>query len=119
MPSRRGGRGSARSSARSSSTSSSARRPPSARAAPSRAREQGVATEVESVRRSQLLFLFGLAAGGAWALARRLGKIELAGRVALVTGGSRGLGLVLSRELGRRGMRVVICARDEEELERA
>jgi short-subunit dehydrogenase len=36
-----------------------------------------------------------------------------------VTGGSRGLGLVLARELGLRGMRVVILARDEEELERA
>jgi short-subunit dehydrogenase len=39
--------------------------------------------------------------------------------VALVTGGSRGLGLILARELGGRGMRIVICARDEEELERA
>lgn len=64
----------------------------------------------------------GLAAGvalGAWAVARRFGRRSLAGRVALVTGGSRGLGLVLARELGRRGMRVVVCARDEAELERA
>ncbi|HEY6098883.1 MAG TPA: SDR family NAD(P)-dependent oxidoreductase [Anaeromyxobacter sp.] len=64
----------------------------------------------------------GVAAGlavGAWALARRLGRLELAGKVALVTGGSRGLGFVLSRELVRRGMRVVVCARDEGELERA
>jgi short-subunit dehydrogenase len=45
--------------------------------------------------------------------------VRLAGGIALVTGGSRGLGLVLARELGHRGMRVVICARDEEELERA
>jgi short-subunit dehydrogenase len=45
--------------------------------------------------------------------------VRLAGKVALVTGGSRGLGLVLARELGLRGMRVVIVARDEEELERA
>jgi short-subunit dehydrogenase len=71
------------------------------------------------VRRSKLLFLFGIAAGGAWAVARRLGRVELRGKVAIVTGGSRGLGLVLARELGRRGMRVVVCARDEEELERA
>jgi short-subunit dehydrogenase len=71
------------------------------------------------VRRSELLFLLGIAAGGAWALARRLGRVELRGKVAIVTGGSRGLGLVLARELGRRGMRVVVCARDEEELERA
>lgn len=53
------------------------------------------------------------------ALARRLRRVRLAGKLALVTGGSRGLGLVLARELGLRGMRVVICARDEEELERA
>ncbi len=64
----------------------------------------------------------GIAAGlafGAWTLGRRLGRLALARRVALVTGGSRGLGYVLARELGRRGMRVVVCARDEEELERA
>lgn len=65
---------------------------------------------------------WGFAAGlavGAWALTRRLARQELARRVALVTGGSRGLGFVLARELGRRGMRVVLCARDEAELERA
>jgi NAD(P)-dependent dehydrogenase (short-subunit alcohol dehydrogenase family) len=45
--------------------------------------------------------------------------MELTGRVALVTGASRGLGLALARELLRRGCRVVVCARDPEELERA
>jgi short-subunit dehydrogenase len=60
-----------------------------------------------------------MALGAAYALGRSLGRARLAGRVALVTGGSRGLGLVLARELGRRGMRVVLVARDEEELERA
>jgi len=60
-----------------------------------------------------------LLGAGAWALAIRLRRRDLSGQVALVTGGSRGLGLVLARELGRRGMRVAICARDEEELERA
>lgn len=44
---------------------------------------------------------------------------ELSGRVALVTGASRGLGYLLARELGRHGCRVMICARDPEELERA
>ncbi|HEY6006443.1 MAG TPA: SDR family NAD(P)-dependent oxidoreductase, partial [Anaeromyxobacter sp.] len=64
----------------------------------------------------------GFAAGlavGAWLLARRLARLDLARKVALVTGGSRGLGFVLARELGRRGMRVVVCARDEAELDRA
>jgi NAD(P)-dependent dehydrogenase (short-subunit alcohol dehydrogenase family) len=41
------------------------------------------------------------------------------GAVAIVTGGSRGLGLATARELGRRGARLVICARDEAELGRA
>ena len=71
------------------------------------------------MRGRELLFVGGLVAGGAWAIARRLGRIELTGRVVVITGGSRGLGLVLARKLGRRGMRVVVCARDEEELERA
>jgi short-subunit dehydrogenase len=60
-----------------------------------------------------------LAGGAALALSRRIGRVRLHGKVALVTGGSRGLGLVLARELGHRGARVVLCARDEEELERA
>ncbi|MEX2218179.1 MAG: SDR family NAD(P)-dependent oxidoreductase [Phycisphaerales bacterium] len=41
---------------------------------------------------------------------------DWAGKVALVTGGSRGLGLVLARELVCRGARVAICARDRVEL---
>lgn len=41
------------------------------------------------------------------------------GELALVAGGSRGLGLLLARELLTRGSRVVICARDESELQRA
>ncbi len=41
---------------------------------------------------------------------------ELRGEVALVTGGSRGLGFLIARELGRSGCRVAICARDGQEL---
>jgi short-subunit dehydrogenase len=44
---------------------------------------------------------------------------SLAGRVVLITGGSRGLGLVLAREAAAQGARVAICARDPETLERA
>lgn len=40
-------------------------------------------------------------------------------QVALVTGGTRGFGFLLARELGRRGARVAICARDDLELEDA
>lgn len=42
--------------------------------------------------------------------------IELAGRVALVTGGSRGLGLAIAEKLVSEGARVVICARNKEDL---
>jgi short-subunit dehydrogenase len=44
---------------------------------------------------------------------------DIAGEVAIVTGASRGLGLELARELGRHSCRLIICARDEDELERA
>jgi NAD(P)-dependent dehydrogenase (short-subunit alcohol dehydrogenase family) len=43
-------------------------------------------------------------------------EADLRGAVALVTGGSRGLGLALSRELAQQGCRLAICARDESEL---
>jgi NAD(P)-dependent dehydrogenase (short-subunit alcohol dehydrogenase family) len=41
---------------------------------------------------------------------------DLSGEVALITGGSRGLGFLIARELGRSGCRVAICARNEQEL---
>jgi NAD(P)-dependent dehydrogenase (short-subunit alcohol dehydrogenase family) len=44
---------------------------------------------------------------------------DLSGQVVLITGGSRGLGLLLAREFGRQDCRVAICARDEAELARA
>lgn len=50
---------------------------------------------------------------------RRRSAVDLAGQTALVTGGSRGLGLLLARELARAGCRIAICARDAEELARA
>lgn len=45
--------------------------------------------------------------------------IDLEGKVALVTGGSRGLGLIMARKLAEAGADVAICARDAEELKRA
>jgi short-subunit dehydrogenase len=52
-------------------------------------------------------------------LAIRFRRLSLRGRTALVTGGSRGLGLLIAEELASRGARVVITARDAAELERA
>jgi NAD(P)-dependent dehydrogenase (short-subunit alcohol dehydrogenase family) len=50
---------------------------------------------------------------------RRRRELDLRDKLVLVTGGSRGLGLVLARELVSRGARVAICARDDAELGRA
>ena len=49
----------------------------------------------------------------------RRGTYDLRGKVVLITGGSRGLGLVLARQAAAEGARVAICARDEAELARA
>ena len=45
--------------------------------------------------------------------------LGLTGRVAIVTGGSRGLGLAAAKALVAEGAHVVICARGEEQLQRA
>ena len=44
---------------------------------------------------------------------------DLTGKVALVTGGSRGLGLQMAQALGEAGARVVLASRKAEELEHA
>jgi len=60
----------------------------------------------------------GLGLAGSAALARGR-SADLRGQAARITGGSRGLGLLLAREFARAGCRIVICARDEAELDRA
>ncbi|MGB6428970.1 MAG: SDR family NAD(P)-dependent oxidoreductase [Candidatus Acidiferrales bacterium] len=42
---------------------------------------------------------------------------SLVGQTALVTGGSRGIGLAIARRLGAMGSKVAICARDRKSLE--
>jgi short-subunit dehydrogenase len=56
-----------------------------------------------------------------WAFARlvRTYRYSFHDKVAVVTGGSRGLGLVLARELSREGAKLVLLARDPGELARA
>jgi short-subunit dehydrogenase len=64
-----------------------------------------------------------LPAAGATALAVRRRQQrradDISGEVAVVTGASRGLGLLLASELARRGCKLLICARDAGELEKA
>jgi NAD(P)-dependent dehydrogenase (short-subunit alcohol dehydrogenase family) len=69
-------------------------------------------------------FVLGLGAGIAGAIAgarliRRRRAIDFNGRVVLITGGSRGLGLVMARLFAAEGARLVLFARDERELDRA
>ena len=58
---------------------------------------------------------------GGWITARviRTAQYSLRGKVALISGGSRGLGLVLARHICDQGGNVALLARDPEELARA
>jgi len=58
---------------------------------------------------------------GAWVTARaiRTARYTLRNKVAVITGGSRGLGLVLARHICAQGGSVALIARDPDELARA
>jgi len=57
-------------------------------------------------------------AGLVRAVRRNARQISLRDKVVLITGGSRGFGLVIARELSRLGARVAICARNKRGLSR-
>ncbi|MGE0702660.1 MAG: SDR family NAD(P)-dependent oxidoreductase [Vicinamibacterales bacterium] len=66
--------------------------------------------------------MLALAAAGALGIGKALeGRraMDFDGKIVLIFGGSRGLGLVIARELAARGARLAIAARDSQELERA
>ncbi len=67
--------------------------------------------------------LWGLAGLGTWAATKALlaqkRKTDFRGKTAIITGGSRGLGLELARLLAKEGANLGICARDQDELNRA
>ena len=72
----------------------------------------------------QMRFLIGLVTGaGAMTLVargiRNRHAISFEGRVVVITGGSRGLGLVLARQLAAEGARLCLLARNRSELDRA
>jgi NAD(P)-dependent dehydrogenase (short-subunit alcohol dehydrogenase family) len=73
---------------------------------------------------SQQRFLLGMAAGvfgivAGRRLARGTRRIDFSGRVVVITGASRGLGLVIARQLAAEGARLCLLARNEDELVRA
>jgi NAD(P)-dependent dehydrogenase (short-subunit alcohol dehydrogenase family) len=64
----------------------------------------------------------GLAVGAGLLLtasARRARRIDLRGRVVMITGGGRGLGLSIAREFLQHGCRLALCGRDGEVIARA
>src|SRR5215203_6290342 len=65
------------------------------------------------------LSALGVVAGGALLYRALKPRYSFEDKVVLITGGSRGLGLVLARELADRGAKIAICARDRDELQRA
>lgn len=64
-------------------------------------------------------FLVGIGCGLSMASQRRRAHYSFAGRSVLISGGSRGLGLVMARQLAAKGARLTLLARDAEELKRA
>src|SRR6187455_3388717 len=72
--------------------------------------------------RHKQALMFGAVSLGAVMLAqvwRRRSAYDFGSRSVVITGGSRGLGLVMARELAREGARLTLVARDEDELQRA
>lgn len=65
------------------------------------------------------LFVAGLGAGAALRRLRSREAIDFSGKSVVITGGSRGLGLVLARQLAAEGANLTLLARNENELKRA
>lgn len=61
----------------------------------------------------------GVAAGVGKAVLKARQNFDLKNKVVLITGGSRGLGLILARLIASEGARIALCARDSGELEAA
>jgi len=73
----------------------------------------------EQQKRAAMIGALGVGAlvlARAW---RRRGAYDFNGKAVVITGGSRGLGLVMARELAAEGAKLTLIARDEAELNRA
>lgn len=68
---------------------------------------------------NRALLLAALGTGGYLAYRALKPRYDFRNKHVLITGGSRGLGLVLARQLADRGARLTICSRDPDELARA
>jgi len=78
--------------------------------------------EKQSLNLKKVLTYGAIAAGGfllTRALVKKVKKFKVKNKVVLVTGGSRGVGLEMARQLAEEKAKLVICARDEQELQKA
>ena len=81
-----------------------------------------IPTPMATISLNKIAKLSGLAMGATLvgrALIKRAHRYRLLGKNALVTGGARGLGLEIARELVSKGANVAIVSRDPRELARA
>jgi len=68
---------------------------------------------------NRTLLLAGLGVAGYWAYRSLKPRYDFRNKHVLITGGSRGLGLVMARQFAKAGARLSICSRDSNELGRA
>src|SRR5690606_28360114 len=77
-------------------------------------------TETTRMRNNtKLQLIAGTAAFLTYKILKKTRRETVRGKNILITGGSRGLGLVLARQLTKKGAIVAICARDKSELDKA
>jgi NAD(P)-dependent dehydrogenase (short-subunit alcohol dehydrogenase family) len=68
---------------------------------------------------NRILLLTAAGAGGYMLWRALRPRYDFTGKHVLITGGSRGLGLVMARQFAERGARLTLCSRDGNELLRA